>query len=149
MKKILPFVVVGTLYMAAFVSLTLPIRAIEESQPFQNHLFLLIWAVAAMALAVFKSRQETKNRRETNHSQKIVGDAIVAGVVVYSGLALFLVVFGDLYREILETTFRVSNWNLIVFALESLLLALGSIVVIGRTNGWSEDESRSEGDAEE
>ena len=147
MKKILPFVVVGALYMAAFVSLTLPIRAIEENLPFQNHLFLLIWAVAAMALAVFKSRQEMKNRRETNHSQKIVGDAIVAGVVVYSGLALFLVLLGDLYRETLVTT--PSDWKLFAFVLEGILLALGSSVVIWRTNGWSWGESHSEGDVEE
>lgn len=133
-------------YSIPIISLSLPATALEEGKPILNHVFLLIWAVVAMVAAGFRSGRETKD------SGKIVGDAIVAGVVVYSGLALFLVVFGDYYREILElrgSLLRVSEWKVFVFVLEGFLVASGSIVVIWRTNGWSRGESHSEGDAEE
>ncbi len=145
LKKIIPVAMFCTLYTAAFISLILPIGAIDENQPFRNHLFLLIWAVVAMAFAVFRSRQEARR------SRKIVGDAIVAGVVVYSGLALLLIVLGGYYRETLELPgglLRVSQWKVLVFMVESALLTLGSVVVIWRTNCWSWDESRPERNSE-
>ena len=130
-------------YSIPIISLYLPLTALEEGKPILNHVFLLMWAVVAMIAAGFRSGREAKD------SRKILGDAIVAGVVVYSGLALFLVVFGGYHRETLETHFRISQWKMFVFVLEGFLLAWGSSVVIWRTNGWSRGESGSEGDAEE
>ena len=143
LRKIGVGLVIYTGYSIPIISLSLPLAALEEGKLILNHVFLLMWAVVAMVAAGLRSGRETKD------SRKIFGDAIVAGVVVYSGLALFLMVLGDYYRETLETHFRVSQWKMFVFVLEGFLLALGSIVVIWRTNGWSWGESRSEGDAEE
>ena len=78
-KNIIPFALWYALYMAAVISLVLPMGAIEEGIPFRNHIFLLIWAIVAMASAGQISWQKKRDKGE------IVSDAIVAGVVVYSG----------------------------------------------------------------
>ena len=142
-KKITPFVVWYAFYMVAVISLVLPTEAIEKGIPFLNHIFLLIWAIAAMVVAGWISWQKKSDEGE------ILPDAIMASVVVYSGLALFLIVLGDYYREIIEAiSTRVSGWKVFVYAAEILLLASGSKIVIWRTNGWSTDESRDEQTAE-
>ena len=134
-KKIIRYFLFWFCYMAAAISLILPIDAIDRNQPFFNHPFLLGWATIAMVVSGFISSRTMKRL------SKIFGDAIVAGVVVFSGLALFLVVLGDFYRETLEASpFRVSDWKVLVFLLESGLLAAGSMIVIWRTNDWSTDE---------
>ena len=144
LRKVGIGLVIYVVYSIPIISLYLPFTALEEGKSILNHVFLLMWAVVAMVAAVFRSRQETKC------SRKILGDAIVAGVVVYSGLALFLVVFGDYYRELLElrgSLLRISQWKVFVFVLEGFVLASGSIVVIWRTNGWSMDETDASNDS--
>ena len=129
--------------IVAVISLAFPMGAIEKGLPFLNHIFLLIWAIVAMVVARQISWQKKSDKGE------IAGDVIVAGVVVYSGLALFLIVLGDYYREIIEArSIRVSGWKVFVYAAEILLLASGSKIVIWRTNGWSASESRDEQTAE-
>ena len=132
-RKIIFYSVLCLGYLAATISLILPIDAIGKNEPFFNHFFLLVWAVIAMFVTGFWSNSRMKGGK-TKRPRKILADAIIAGVVVYSGLALFLIVLGDLYRETLSASpFRVSDWKVLVFVLESSLLFAGSVVVIRRT----------------
>ena len=110
------------LFSTALATLQLPITANEQDEPFLHHVFLLGWSL--LAIIVVGARVWCKTRSFPKSGR----DGIVAGVIIYSGLALLSMVVID---------FALIDWpsdfEVIVFLLESILLSLGTWILIGET----------------
>lgn len=114
-------------YAGAFVTLQMPITANQQDSPLIYHSFLVGWAVAVIIFVTYKVGRKTKS-----FSKGLV-DGIIAGALVYAGLALLSAVVVDFALKV-----EISGiFSQIIFIAEVTLLFLGTVFFIRKeTDLW-------------
>ena len=112
---------------AAILSFHPALIADELGRPVLGHLTLVIWAVAAMLLAIFRRRgcQRSVARR--------LPDGLVAAAITYAAAGLVSVVLQDWTAEF-DVIGRSIWWRLLLI-LELTLVFTGTVLVINRETG--------------
>ena len=109
----------------AVSSFVFPILADEAGQPRLNHIPLVIWSlVTAIAVGV-------RSYRVSKSLEVSVTDGIVAGAIMYGGIALVSTVVKDMAQDVMAIRSDVF-WSVII-AFEIALVSAGTMILIRRS----------------
>ena len=98
------------------------LMAETQDQPRLNHIPLLIWSLATVVVVGFRSHRITRSL------ERSVLDGIVAGAIMYGGIALVSVALQDMTRDF--EAFRESIFWRVALMLEVALVYAGTMILI-------------------
>ena len=126
MKKVVKYLGLYLLFAIAIATLELPLIAKSESQPLWNHVFLTGWGALSLGAVAVRVWRKTKSL------SKGLEDGMIAGAIIYAGLALFSTALVD-FSAVGNYP---SNYLIILFLLESILLFAGTMILIRKSTDW-------------